>query len=158
MNMLVNKIKIYQYVPGFTIILAVFVSILTGIQSLAYIAIFYWSVFRSDLVPISLLLGLGLISDSLSGHLLGEETFLYLALMSIIHMDRRFLLHKEFSYLWQSIGSLIVVMGVGKWILALQLQLPFSLMYQIFDVMVGILFFPAWVKFMAPLYSRFATL
>lgn len=156
--MWVNKIKLYQYVPGFAIIMAVFISILTGIQSLAYIAIFYWSVFRSDFVPISLLVGLGLICDSLSGRLLGEETFVYLALMSIIHMDRRFLLHKEFNYLWQSIGSLIVVIGVGKWILAVQLKLPFSLMYQLFDVTVGILCFPLWVRLMAPLYSRFATL
>lgn len=153
-----NKLKLYQYVPGFAIIVAVFVSILTGVQSLAYIAIFYWSVFRSDLVPISLLVGLGLICDSLSGRLLGEETFLYLALMSIIHMDRRFLLHKEFNYLWQSIGSLIVVIGVGKWLLALQLKLPFSVIHQLFDVIIGILWFPIWVRLMAPLYSRFATL
>jgi cell shape-determining protein MreD len=153
-----NKIKIYQYVPGFAIIIGVCFSILSGIQSFAYIAIFYWSVFRSDFVPISLLVGLGLICDSLSGHLLGEETFIYLALMSIIHMDRRFLLHKEFNYLWQSIGSLIVVIGVGKWLLAFQLKMPFSMTYQLFDVVVGILWFPVWVKLMAPLYSRFATL
>ncbi|QOL20308.1 hypothetical protein [Candidatus Bodocaedibacter vickermanii] len=156
--MFTNKIKLYQYVPGLTIIISVFISILSGIQSFAYAAIFYWSVFRSDFVPISLLVGLGLICDSLSGHLLGEETFVYLALMSIIHMDRRFLLHKEFNYLWQSIGSLILVIGVGKWILAIQLKLPFSLMHQLLDVTVGILWFPVWVKLMAPLYSRFATL
>lgn len=156
--MFTNKIKLYQYVPGLAIIMAVFLSILTGIQSFTYIAIFYWSVFRSDFVPISLLVGLGLMGDSLSGHLLGEETFLYLALMSIIHMDRRFLLHKEFNYLWQSIGSLILVIGLGKWILAFQLKLSFSLIHQLLDVIVGILWFPIWVRLMAPLYSRFATL
>jgi|GEM_PF-2529394 rod shape-determining protein MreD len=155
---LVSKLKLYQYVPGFTIIIAVFLSVFTGIHSLSYIAIFYWSVYRSDLVPFSLLIGFGLICDSLSSHFLGEETFVYLVLTSLIHMDRRFLLHKDFKYLWQSIGSLILVIGVGKGLLAWQLHLSFSIFCQILDSVVGIIIFPIWVKLMAPLYSRVATL
>jgi cell shape-determining protein MreD len=156
--MFANKLKLYQYIPGLAIIIGVCLSVMTGVHSLAYIAIFYWSVFRSDFVPISLLVGLGLICDSLSGHLLGEETFLYLALMSIIHMDRRFLLHRDFNYLWKSISSLIGVIGVGKWLLAYQLNLSFSMTYQLFDIVVGILWFPIWARLMAPLYRRFSTL
>jgi cell shape-determining protein MreD len=153
-----TKLKLYQYIPGLAIIIGVCLSIMTGMQSLAYVAIFYWSVFRSDFVPISLLIGLGLICDSLSSHFLGEETFLYLALMSIIHMDRRFMLHRNFKYLWQSIASLMIVIGVGKWGLASQLNLSFSMTYQLFDVVVGILWFPIWVMLMAPLYRRLAAL
>lgn len=155
---LINKLKIYQYVPGLAIILFVFLSIFTGIHSFAHIAIFYWSVYRSDLVPISLIVALGLINDSLNSHFLGKETFLYLVLASLVHMDRRFLLHKEFNYLWQSIGSLILVIGVGKVLLAWQLSLAFSTSYQLLDVVVGIIFFPIFVRLMAPLYSRVATL
>lgn len=155
---LVSKFKLYQYIPGLAIIIAIFLSIFTGIQAFSYIAIFYWSVYRSDLVPISLLVGLGLINDSLSSHVLGEETFLYLVLASLVHMDRRFLLHKEFNYLWQSIASLIVVIGVGKGLLAWQLSLAFSTSYQLLDTAIGIVFFPIWVRLMSPLYSRFTAL
>lgn len=155
---LIDKLKVYQYIPGFTIIAAVFMNIFTGLPSIAYIAIFYWSIYRSDLVPISLVGVLGLISDSLSSNFLGKETFLYLVLTSLVHIDRRYLLHKEFNYLWQSIGSLILVIGIGKGLLAWQLSLSFSSIDQLLDVAVGIVFFPIWIRLMAPLYSRVATL
>jgi rod shape-determining protein MreD len=156
--MLIDKFKLYEYIPGLYIIIGVLISILTGIQSLTYIAIFYWCVFRSDLVPISLLVSTGLIYDSLCSHFLGEEAFLYITLMSIVYMDRRFLLHRDFNYLWLNIVILIAVIGIGKWLLALKLGLIFSVQQQLLDALIGVFSFPIYIRIVAPIYSKFATL
>lgn len=156
--MLTNRLKLYQYFPGLCIICAVFLSILTGIQSLSYIVIFYWSVFRADLVPISLLVGMGIMYDSLCSHFLGEETFLYIVLMSIVYIDRRFLLHRDFNYLWQSIGILLMVISIGKWLLSIKIGLAFLMYHQIVDMLVGVFLFPIYIRIIAPMYGRFATL
>jgi len=156
--MLTDKLKLYQYFPGLCIVSAVFISILTGIQSLSYIAIFYWSVFRADLVPISLLVGMGVIYDSLCSHFLGEETFLYIALMSIIYVDRRFLLHRDFNYLWKNIVALLMVISIGKWLLSIKIGLTFLISHQILDTLIGVFLFPVYVRIITFLYSRFATL
>lgn len=154
--MLTNKLNLYQYFPGFCIIIAVFLSILTGIQSLSYIAIFYWNVFRADLVPISLLVGMGLIYDSLCGNFLGEETFLYIVLMSIVYMDRRFLLHRDFNYLWQSIVTLLVIISLGKWLLSIKISQAFLISHQILDALIGVFLFPIYVRIISPIYNKFS--
>lgn len=152
----IHKLKIYEYIPGFTIIVAVFLSIITGFQSFAWITIFYWSVFRADLVPVSLLFGMGLIYDSLCSYYLGLEAFIYLVLMTIVNTDRRFLLRKDFMYLWLSICSLMFVGFVGKYLLAMPLGFQVSAYYQVLDFIVGSLTFPILIRVLTPVYRRFA--
>lgn len=156
MNRYIHNMKVYEYLPGFTLICAVFLSILTGFQSFAWITIFYWSVFRADLVPVSLLLGMGFIYDSLCSYYLGLEAFLYLVLMAIVNSDRRFLLRKDFMYLWQSITSLMFVGFIGKYLLAMQLGFQMPLYFQGLDFVVGTLSFPILMQLFAPIYRRFS--
>lgn len=158
MALRIPKLRIYEYIPGFTIICAVFLSVLSGFQSIAWITVFYWSVFRVDLVPVSLLLAMGLFYDSMCSYYLGLEAFLYLVLMWIVNMDRRFLLHKNFTYLWQNISALLLVGFLGKWLLALSLNFHVLIHQQLVDVTVGVLSFPILMKLFAPIYRRFAIL
>lgn len=154
MKTLISRVTFYQYFPGLTIILCVFLGVFTGIQSLTYISIFYWCVFRFDLVPISLLVCLGTVYDSLCSHFLGEETFLYLILMSLVYLDHHFLLRTDFSYLWKNISILIITITGCKWILAANLSLGFFITWQLFDTCLGIFSFPIFVSLMAPIYSK----
>lgn len=154
----VGKVSFYQYIPGLIIVGSVSFTMLTGIKSFSYLSVFYWSVYRSDLVPISLLVGAGLLCDSVCSHFLGEETFLYLSIMGIIYLDRRFLLHKEFAYLWKSITALVIIIFIGKWFLSLKLEYSFSEQQAVFDTAVGIFSFPIFVRLIAPLYGRVAAL
>lgn len=154
MKSLINKASFYQYFPGLSIVLFVLLSIFTDIQSLAYIAIFYWCIFRFDLVPISLLMCLGIVYDSLCSHFLGEETFLYLILMSLVYLDHHFLLRRDFSYLWKNISILIITITGCKWMLASSLNLGFFIPWQVFDTCLGIFSFPIFVSLMAPMCSK----
>lgn len=158
LKMLINNLTFYQYIPGACIVFSIFLSVFTGIQSFAYISIFYWSVLRFDFLPISLLVGMGLIYDSISSHLLGEETLTYLVLIGIVYLDRRFLLHRDFNYLWKNLSILVTMIAMVKWTLALQLDFIFSVEHQLFDTLIGILSFPLYVSIIAPIYNRFATL
>lgn len=158
MNLPIHNVKFYEYIPGFTIICAVFLSILSGFQSIAWMTIFYWSVFRVDLVPVSLLLAMGLIYDSFCSYYLGLEAFLYLVLMTIVNSDRRFLLRKDFVYLWQSISSLMFVGFLGKWLLSVQLGFQVPAYDQGLDFIFGTVCFPIVMWMFAPIYRRFTVL
>jgi rod shape-determining protein MreD len=154
----IQKLTFYQYVPSMCLILGVFFSVLTGMSAFAYLNIFYWCVFRPDLVPVLLLFSLGIFHDCFNSHYLGEETFVYLILMFILYMDRRFLLHRDFIYLWKNISIILSIIFLRKLGVVCHLDLSFFLLNEVFNLLLGCVSFPLFVRLITTLHNRFAIL
>lgn len=151
------KERLLIYTPALCIVVACLVTMITGVHSIAYSVLFVWGVYRADLVPVTLVLAMGLIVDSVNSLFLGLEALLYLYLMWTVQSSHRFLLHYAFNYLWGNLSVILGVVLVGKWLLALKFNLPFSCMMQLFDTAIGVLLFPSIVKFSLNLNKKIAT-
>lgn len=81
-------------------------------------AIYYWALYRPDLMPIGAVFLVGVLEDVLTGSPLGLNAFLFLVVHSLIRSRRRMIAGKGFLVAW--IVFLLVVLGVGltSWLVA----------------------------------------
>jgi rod shape-determining protein MreD len=84
----------------------------------AAIAVFYWSVYRPDLMPLWAVFGLGLLQDVLGGTPLGLHALGFLAIQAVGFGQRRAFIGKPLSLAWA--GLLVAAFGayVAMWLLA----------------------------------------
>jgi rod shape-determining protein MreD len=87
------------------------------VPQLALMAVFHWTVFRPDLLPIWSIFIIGILQDSLSGAPMGLNTMVYLTIYGVILGQRRFFLGKTFWVEW--LGFTIIAAGaaVQAWVL-----------------------------------------
>ncbi len=78
---------------------------------LGLIAVYYWAVFRPDLLPPVAVFVLGLIADSLGAAPFGLAPLVFLAVYGIVRGQRRFLVGKSFLVLWW--GFLLIAPGAA---------------------------------------------
>lgn len=78
------------HLPGFAIIAPV----------LPLIGIYYWSVFRSDLLGPATAFALGLVQDIVVGMPLGVSSLIYLLVQVVSSAQRKFFLGKPFLIAW----------------------------------------------------------
>ena len=90
--------------------------------ALALMAVYYWSIFRPDLMPSVAVVLLGLFQDSLSGMPFGVSALALLVVHGIVSAQRRFFLGKSFAVMWW--GFMLISAGVafGTWILLMVLS------------------------------------
>lgn len=95
------------HIPGFASI----------VPQLALMAVFHWTVFRPDLVPIWAIFIIGILQDSLSGAPMGLNTMVFLTIYGIVLSQRRFFLGKTFLVEW--LGFSIIAAGASfqSWVL-----------------------------------------
>lgn len=74
------------------------------------IAIYYWTVYRPDLMPFWMVFLIGLLQDLLGGDALGVSSMIYLAVYGAVAAQRRFFLTRSYSMIWA--GFVIVGAGV----------------------------------------------
>jgi len=74
------------------------------LPSLYLIPIFYWLVFRPDLLPLWSLFSIGLIYDSLMGYELGLTSFLLIISAIAGHFLRPYLSPHRFMLIWGAFG------------------------------------------------------
>lgn len=84
----------------------------------ALIALYYWLVFRPDLVPYAASFGLGIVQDALAGAPLGLYALVYLLVHAIVLNQRRFVIGKPFWVFWCAFGLVAPVAAVIAWVLA----------------------------------------
>ena len=77
--------------------------------SLPIIAVFYWTLYRPDLMPPLAVFLFGLVQDSLSGQPLGVAAFMLLFVHAVVQMQRRFFIVKSFGIIW--LGFAVVTIG-----------------------------------------------
>ena len=101
---------------------------------LPLIAIYYWTLYRPDLMPVAAVFIVGLMYDALRGAPIGANAAVFVVVHGIIDSQRRFFTGKSFSIAW--LGFALVSAGAfsATWILVCvyhgTLVTPDPLMFQ----------------------------
>jgi rod shape-determining protein MreD len=92
---------------GFTVLLIVFGMVPLGIANIApvkpalgLIAVFFWLVYRPDLMPAWAVFLVGLIQDLLGGGALGVGVFVLLVVYAALAGQRRYIAQSSFILVW----------------------------------------------------------
>lgn len=81
-------------------------------------AVFYWSVYRPDLMPAVAVFALGLMQDLISGALLGITAVIWLGTFGIVLNQRKIFLGKPFAMSWWGFSMVAVAAGAARWLIS----------------------------------------
>lgn len=84
----------------------------------ALIALYYWVVFRPDLMPSVAVFGLGIVQDAVAGAPFGLYALVYLLVQALVLNQRRFIAGKPFWVFWTAFALVAPVAFFASWILA----------------------------------------
>jgi rod shape-determining protein MreD len=87
------------------------------------IGVFYWAVWRPDLMPPSAVFAVGLIGDVLSGNPFGSGAVVLLVTYALALSQRRAFLGKPFWIAWIGFASIAFLVQAMLWILVTLLAL-----------------------------------
>jgi len=85
--------------------------------AVALMAVYYWTVYRGDLMPAAAVFAIGVLVDILAGTPLGLTALVWLVAYAIAASQRRYLHDKSFFLQW--LGFLVFAASAGalKWVL-----------------------------------------
>ena len=86
-------------IPGFARVVPLF----------PLMAVYYWAVYRADLLPAYAVFIIGLLQDIFSGAPVGVNTIVFLMVYGVVNWQHRFLFGKSFGIIW--LGFAIVSSG-----------------------------------------------
>jgi rod shape-determining protein MreD len=96
------------HIPGFAVVT----------PSFALMAIYHWTIYRSDLLPPVAVFGIGMLLDLLNGsHYVGTSPLLLLLLREVLLRQRRFFVNRPFAYLWAGFLLVAAAMTLSEWAL-----------------------------------------
>ncbi|TVR98870.1 MAG: rod shape-determining protein MreD [Rhodospirillales bacterium] len=81
-------------------------------------AVFYWTLYRPDLMPAVAVFAVGILFDALSGAPLGVNTLAFLALHGLVAGQRRFFYGKPFLLIWLGFAVVAGTAMMAAWALA----------------------------------------
>ena len=84
---------------------------------LPLISVYYWAIYRPELLPPSVAFALGVINDVIIGTPLGVSALVYLLVQGMTASQRRFFHGKSFLVAWWAFGLVAVVALMLQWIL-----------------------------------------
>ncbi|MGE0746651.1 MAG: rod shape-determining protein MreD [Rhodospirillales bacterium] len=115
--------------------------------NLALIAVFYWAIFRPDLVPLSGAFAVGLFQDILSGTALGLQALVLVIVHQAVASQQRFFAGKSFLVVWWAFAMTALGAAAVVWIATMLLNLtlisPTPVLFQ-FLLTVAFCPFLAW--------------
>lgn len=119
-----------RIVPGFTLVLLVFlvhlhlpVPFFSEIApALPLMGIYYWVVFRPDLMPRILVFAVGLFQDALIGAPFGLTALVYLLAHAFVLSQRSYIVGKPFWIFWAGFAIVAPAAGAVSWVLASALR------------------------------------
>jgi rod shape-determining protein MreD len=85
---------------------------------LPLMAVYYWVVFRPDLMPRLLVFAVGIVHDALAGAPFGLTAAILLLTHGFVLSQRRFLVGKPFWIFWSGFAIVVPVSALLSWILA----------------------------------------
>ncbi len=88
----------------------------------ALMSIYYWTVYRDNLMPAVAVFTIGLLQDNLGGTPLGLSALELLLGYALIRSQQRFLQGKSFIVHWAGFVVFALAVGLGKWILMMMLN------------------------------------
>lgn len=86
--------------------------------ALTMAAVYYWTVFRPDLMPLGAIFLIGLFEDLLLAAPLGLGTMTLLLVYLIVASQRRFFAVASFVMLWLAFSLIAAVVLLANWLLA----------------------------------------
>ena len=84
----------------------------------ALCAVFFWAVYRPDLMPPWLVFVIGLTQDALAGTPFGLNAIMLLIVYGMVASQRRFFLNKPFTLVWWGFMLVALIAIVVAWLLA----------------------------------------
>lgn len=93
------------------------------VPSFALMSVYFWTLYRADLMPAPVVFGLGVFQDILSGGPLGVGAFVLLAAHGAVMNQRRVLMRRTFAIGW--FGFVVVALGAFtlNWLIMTALSL-----------------------------------
>ena len=82
------------------------------------IAVFYWAVYRPDLMPPLAAFGLGFAQDALAGTPLGVASLSFLILQGIAFSQRKAFIDKPFLLVWLGLAAAVTAASLAAWALS----------------------------------------
>ena len=87
--------------PGFAVVMPAF----------ALMAVFHWTIYRPDLLPLSAVFVIGLLLDLLNGTpYVGLSSLVFLLARAAVMSQRKFFVNRTFTVVW--LGFLVLAIGV----------------------------------------------
>ena len=83
--------------------------------SFALMAIYYWTLYRPDILPPFAVFFIGLYQDLLSGGPLGMWPVIYLSVYGLIVSQRLFFIGKAFLAIWFGFGAIVLLSCILTW-------------------------------------------
>jgi rod shape-determining protein MreD len=141
-----------RVVPGVTTLLLVFLTHLhlplpfyaDVAPALPLIGIYYWVVFRPDLMPRILVFVIGLFQDALIGAPFGLSAMVYLLVHAFVLNQRRFLVGKPFWVFWSGFAIVAPAAETLTWLIVSTLRgavLPYDVVLA--SIGLTVVLFPA---------------
>lgn len=138
--------------PGVITLLLILLSVMpTKIPGWSHIApplmlmsVYYWAIYRPDLLPAAAVFVLGLLEDVLTGAPIGVHAFTMLTAYGLVVSQRRFFHGKSFGVVWW--GFMLVAAGVMtlEWLLMSALRGgPIDPQPALFALMLTAVVYPA---------------
>lgn len=151
------------WMPGLTAFILVFIGFvplkITGFSAISpdllLIAVYYWLIFRPDLMPAPLVFLLGLLEDLLGGGFIGLRTLSLLVAYGLVTSQREFFFAKGFGVIWW--GFMLVALGIRlfEWLLgSMMWGAPMDPFASVFSFMLTVVLFPVFMTLFALLHRR----
>ena len=81
-------------------------------------AVFYWSVYRPDLLPALAVFALGLLQDLISAAPLGITAVIWLGTFGIVLNQRKIFLGKPFAMSWWGFSMVAIAASAARWLIS----------------------------------------
>ena len=115
---------------------------------LTLIGVYYWSVFKPELLPVGVVFVLGLLQDILLGSPLGLTSLLLVVVQQFIYFQGRQFLERDFIFNWFVFVMLVIGFGLLSWgITSLYFRVFLDYLGVIGQILLTIAFYPiiTWV-------------
>ncbi|WP_395826302.1 rod shape-determining protein MreD [Elstera sp.] len=116
---------------------------LTVTPSLSLMAVYYWTIYRPDLMPPALIFLIGIVQDVVSGAYLGLTPLLLLGTYAFALSQRRAFLGKPFALAWGGFFLVLLATTSFTWIIvSLIARTPVPLLQPALQFLSTLLLFP----------------
>ena len=108
---------------GITLILMLFAmtpTYITGLSHItpmyAFMAVYFWSIYRPDLLGYGTVFTIGILEDLLAGTPLGSSALILLVCQRVVFSQQKFFNSRPFALIWAAFALLAAGASVIRWI------------------------------------------
>ena len=111
--------------------------------ALPVICVFYWTVYRGDLMPLVATFVIGVLYDALTGAPLGGSAIVLLVLQAVAASQRRFFHGKTLAVAWAGFAAMAAMAAALGWLVASLYHLqPLAMAPGVFQALLTIAIYP----------------